>query len=291
MSISDADERRHAADPLDAHWMEACTFDAFDHASGVGFLARVVVEPNRPGAEALWIAWLDGAAPRVSTYGLSATGDPDPDGFAVGGVVAQVLEPRRRLRLLVDDGDDRAELLFAGITPCVDYADEPSTPGIAAGHFEQTGRLEGGLTLGGRTVEFAGLGQRGRSWGSWRWDGVREWHRITGLFDGDRSCNLLQVVDAHGGVGVSGYVYDGGEVQPVVRAERRSRETPGGGPDGFELRLEVAGGRTLAMEAERWREPVRLGDDAVTISETPLRIVGEDRTGVGIYELVTRHAE
>ncbi|HEY7136029.1 MAG TPA: hypothetical protein VIB48_13275 [Acidimicrobiia bacterium] len=289
MSISDADERRHAADTVDASWMEACTFDAFDHASGVGFLARVVVEPNRPAAEALWIAWVDGAAPSVATHGQVEAPPGDRDAFAVGGVTARIVEPLRRLALEVDAGGERADLAFVAITPCVDYAEGPPSPGIASGHFEQTGRLEGALTSGGRSLPFAALGQRGRSWGAWHWDGVREWHRITGFFDGDRSCNLLQVVDAHGGVGVSGYLYDGGSVQPVVRAERRSRETHGGGPDGFELRLELAGGTTLAMEAERWRDPVRLGDEAVTITETPLRIVGDDRSGVGIYELVTRH--
>jgi hypothetical protein len=289
MSISDADERRHAADPVEVSWMEACTFDAFDHASGVGFLARVVVEPNRPAAEALWVAWHDGAAPSVSTHGGGVAPGGDPDALTAGGVSARVLEPLRRSRLEVDTGDDRAELEFAGITPCVDYADGPPSPGIAAGHFEQTGRLAGGLTLGGRSVAFTGLGQRGRSWGAWHWDGVAEWHRITGFFDGDRSCNLLQVVDANGGVGVSGYVYDRDGVHPVVRAERRSRDTTGGGPDGFELRLEVAGGATIAMETERWRDAVRLGDETVRITETPLRLVGDDRSGVGIYELVTRH--
>jgi hypothetical protein len=288
MAVTDLDERRHPVEHSDPHWSDSLYFNGFDRETGVCFLTRMAVLPNQPAANALFIAWLDG----VPGYGyyreLDHLPSADWDATSIEGIGYRMLEPRRRWTLKLDDGDDKVFLEFDGVGPCFDYADNaaPLPKPVAWGHYEQSGTLRGDLVLDGRRVAFDGVSQRDHSWG-WRdWSGVREWHWVTGLFGTERAFNLFHVVDPAGRVSVNGYVLDGDAVHPIVRADRRTRESEGRVPEGYELTLEVAGGGTFEISAERSHSSLPLQPGTTTIQEAPMRLVGGGLSGVGIYELL-----
>jgi hypothetical protein len=290
--VTDLDERRHPVEHPDPHWSDSLYFNGFDLESGDCFLTRMAMLPNQPGATALFIAWLDGAP----TYGyyreLDRLPDADWDTATIEGLGYRMLEPLRRWTLRLDDGDNKAFLEFEGAGPCFDYADNaaPLPQPVAWGHYEQSGTVRGDLFVGGRRLAFEGVSQRDHSWGFRQWDGVREWHWVTGLFGTERAFNLFHVVDAHGSVSANGYVLDTGEVHPIVRADRRTREGEGRVPEGYDLTLEVAGGLQFELAAERSHTALPLRPATTTIQEAPMRLVSGDLEGVGIYELLFNEA-
>jgi hypothetical protein len=71
-----------------------------------------------------------------------------------------------------------------------------------------------------------------------------------------------------------------------VRADRRTRESGGRTPEGYDLTLEVAGGGSYEVAAERSHEALALRPGTTTVQEAPMRLLSGPRTGVGIYELL-----
>jgi hypothetical protein len=286
--VSDLDERRHPVEHPDAHWSDSLYFNGFDLASGVCFLTRMAVLANQPGANALFIAWVDGEPSYGYYRELDHLPGADWDATTIEGLGYRMLAPRRRWSLELDDGDTRAYLEFEGEGECFDYADNaaPLPKPVAWGHYEQSGTMHGDLVLGGRRIAFDGVSQRDHSWG-WRdWSGVREWHWVTGLFGTQLTFNLFHVVDAAGSVSANGYVLDGGEIHPIARADRRTRESGSRTPEGYDLTLEVVGGGSYEVAAERSHEALALRPGTTTVQEAPMRLLSGPRTGVGIYELL-----
>jgi len=157
---------------------------------------------------------------------------------------------------------------------------------VAWGHYEQSGTLRGDVVLGGRAVAFDGVSQRDHSWGFRQWDGVREWHWVSGVFGTDRSFNLFHVVDGSGSVSANGFVYDAGVVHPIVRADRRTKEGEERVPESYELTLEVAGGGAFDIVAERSQPAVPLRPGTTVLQEAPMHLSSDGLAGVGIYELL-----
>ncbi len=322
MVVTDLDERRHPVEHPDAHWSDSLYFNGFDLASDTCFLTRMAVLPNQPAANALFVAWRDGAPAYGYYRELDHLPGADWDATTIAGLGYRMLESRRRWSLELDDGDNKAYLEFEGTGGCFDYADNaaPLPRPVAWGHYEQSGTVRGDLVLGGCRLEFDGVSQRDHSWG-WRdWSGVREWHWVTGLFppSGSRSLrsplprnsggpgagepgplgegwqlhgvgmafNLFHVVDGAGRVSANGYVLDNGQVHPIVRADRQTREGPGRVPEGYDLTLEVAGGASYEVAAERSHESLPLQPGSTTVQEAPMRLRSGRRAGLGIYELL-----
>jgi hypothetical protein len=288
MPVIDLDERRHPVEHDDDHWSDSLYFNGFDLDSDACFLTRMAVLANQPSANALFVAWIDGAP----TYGyyreLERLPAADWDATTIDGLGYRMLEPRRRWTLELHDDATKAYLEFDGAGDCFDYADNPAPlpKPVAWGHYEQSGTVRGDLVLDGSRLAFDGVGQRDHSWG-WRdWGGVREWHWVTGLFGTDMTFNLFHVIDAAGSVSANGYVLDGGDIHPIVRADRRTREGPDRRPEGYELTLEVAGGARFEIEAERSHEALALRPGSTTVQEAPMRLVSGSRAGLGIYELL-----
>ncbi len=288
MPVTDLDERRHPVEDTHEHWSDSLYFNGFDLATGACFLTRMAVLANQPSANALWLAWLDGE-PAYGYYRVTKQlPEADWDATSIDGVTYRMIEPRRRWTLALDDGDDKAFLEFDGFSPCFDYADnrEPLPRAVAWGHFEQSGTVRGDLHLGEHRIAFDGVGQRDHSWGFRQWDGVREWHWVTGLLGTTRSFNLFHVVDGQGCVSASGYVYDAGTARPIVGADRRTREGDGRVPEGYELTLEVEGGRVFEFAARRSHTSVALRPGSTTVQEVPMHLASDGLEGVGVYELL-----
>jgi hypothetical protein len=288
MPITDTDERLHPVEHADEHWSDSLYFNGFDPKTGACFLTRMGVLANQQTANVLFLAWADGAPCYAYYRGLDHMPPWDWDVATLEGIAYRMTEAQRGWTVTLDDGDNRAYLEFSGFSPCFDYRDNvaPVPRAVAWGHYEQSGTVTGDLVVGDRTIGFDGVGQRDHSWGFRQWDGVREWHWVTGLFGDARSFNLFHVVDASGGVTASGYVYDAGTVHPIVRADRRTREGDDRCPESYELTLEASTGAAFEVVAERCATSVPLRPGTTTIQEAPMRLVSGGLEGLGIYELL-----
>lgn len=176
----------------DAAWSESYYFNFVDPKTGIGMFTRMGFRPRNGWADALHAVYLGGD--RVAfTYARRDIGQDlsvyDGD-LKVGGLAITCLEPHKAWRVAYDgpaqDIADGAILLTrskerpAGwFTPAhltMDLTfDMLTEPHFAArgqhGHFEQSGRAKGSLSIGGETHAFEGLGVRDKSWGPRNWSG------------------------------------------------------------------------------------------------------------------------
>ena len=176
----------------DRAWSESYYFNFVDPKSGVGMFTRMGFRPGSGWADALHAVYLGGS--RVAfTYGRRDIGKDlsayDGD-LNVGNLALRCETPFRRWTVTYDgpaqDIPDGAILMTRAKarpegwhTPSqlsmkvdVEALTEPHYAASGAhGHFEQSIRATGGLTIGGETIAFDGYGVRDKSWGPRNWGG------------------------------------------------------------------------------------------------------------------------
>ena len=186
------DERMHPVGD-DRAWSESYYFNFVDPKSGLGMFTRMGFRPRNGWADALHVIYLGGA--RVAfTYDRRDIG-PDLTAYdgdlAVGGLTIACEEPFKRWRVaydgpaqdvadagvLVTRSKARPEGWFKPARLAMQATFETLTaPHYAGqgerGHFEQSGRVTGALSLGGGERTFDGLGVRDKSWGPRNWGGA-----------------------------------------------------------------------------------------------------------------------
>ncbi|HVM09224.1 MAG TPA: hypothetical protein VM345_12220 [Acidimicrobiales bacterium] len=299
MAVTGADERIHPVEDPSAHWSDSLYFNLWDPSSRLFLLTRMAILPNKPGATAGVLAWIDGTP--FAGYGHNLDDVPlaDWDDMGIGALRYHELSPLESWEITLDDGDDRMYLRWDGFTGVVDYADnaQPLPKAVAWGHYEQTCAVAGSITLQGRSIEVRGVGQRDHSWGYRDWAGLQEWHWITGFVRDAggadsapwRSFNLFHVIQPDGSVTVNGFVHDAGTDHLIVAVERTTDETDTRSPERYELALTVEGGRTFTFfgDAEGLEVPVRPHEGGTIVHERLTRITTDDGlVGMGIYELL-----
>jgi hypothetical protein len=121
----------------------------------------------------------------------------------------------------VSYASDRAQLnlSFEGTHPAFDYGSNRHgcPPFSAQNRFEQTGRVVGELTIGGRSLAIDGMGHRNHSWGPRDVNPVHHWTWLAAAAGADLSLQCQWALVA-GEVVVNGYVARDGENSPLVDA-------------------------------------------------------------------------
>ena len=176
-------------------WSESYYFNFVDPVSKIGMFTRMGFRPGDGWADALHVIYLEGS--RVAfTYGRRNIGEDliqyDGD-LKVGELQIECLTPHKAWTIEYDgpaqDIQDAATLLtrsklrpdgwfepaslnmnlsFDCITePHFTHSQDGATG--AYGHFEQSGRIRGNITLGDRTWQVDGYGVRDKSWGPRDW--------------------------------------------------------------------------------------------------------------------------
>ena len=294
MAVTGADERIHPVEDPSPHWSDSLYFNLWDPDANLFLLTRMAVLPNKPGATAGVLAWIDGRPFAGYGHDLDEVPLADWDDMQIGGLRYRAADPLQTWDITLENGEDRLSLRWDGFTGVVDYRDnrEALPKKVAWGHYEQTCTVTGSLELQGRSVEVRGVGQRDHSWGYRDWGGLREWHWITG-FVGEagayRSFNLFHVVQTDGTVTVNGFVHDGGVDHLIVSAERTTSESGMRSPETYELVLAVDGGREFRFTgtADGMEVPVRPHEGGTIVHERLTRITTDDGLeGMGIYELL-----
>src|SRR6185437_1264863 len=187
-----SDERMHPVGD-DPAWSESYYFNFVDAKSGLGMFTRMGFRPRNGWADALHVVYLGGE--RVAfTYGRRDIGMDlttyDGD-LCVGGLTITCEDDFKRWRIAFDGAAQdiadagvlitrskaRPEGWFKPARLSMQAAFETLTaPHYAGqgerGHFEQSGRVTGSLSLGDRERSFDGLGVRDKSWGPRNWGGA-----------------------------------------------------------------------------------------------------------------------
>jgi hypothetical protein len=183
------DERMHPVG-TEAAWSESYYFNFVDPDTKLAMFARMGFRPGDRWADGLHVVYLGGD--RVAfTYGrreIASDLTRYDDNLTVGGLTLECREPFGHWRIAYDgpaqDIADAAILLErsklrpdgwfrpATLTMAVDFHGV-KPPHYAAsggrGHFEQTGRVTGEISIGGRTHRVSGYGVRDKSWGPRDW--------------------------------------------------------------------------------------------------------------------------
>ena len=173
----------------DPAWSESYYFNFVDPDTKLAMFTRMGFRANDGWADGLHVVYLGGDR-LAFTYGRRNIEADDQD-LTVGGLTLQRGEPFKTWRIeydgpaqdiadgsiLITPSKERPEGWFtpAMLRMSLDFETliEPhyaQTGADAHGHFEQTGKVTGTITLGEERWEVSGYGVRDKSWGprSWR---------------------------------------------------------------------------------------------------------------------------
>jgi len=223
------------------------------------------------------------------------------DEVSVAGIDTEVVEPLRawRLQYAADEASLDLDLRAVGAIAALD----PDHPAARAGGmtgFDQTVRVTGTATVGGRRIAVDALGQRGHSWGAPDWDRIALARTVGAWLGDDLAVSLTAIRPAgakhHEDERVAATILDR---DPESGAERATpvvdpRLSTTYDADGRQL----AAGLELFVDGESF--PRRAAGEVacgttldlgrLTLHCAFFRWRMEGRTGVGRYDVLARAA-
>lgn len=162
------------------------------------------------------------------------------------------------------------------------------------GHSDQGGIVTGEVTIGDRTVEIDGVGERDHSWGIRDWRDPDGWQWISAIFDRDTAVNFWRV-NRDDATAVEGYLHLGGESRPVeevtIDTAFRDDEVT---QDSFEVDVTDEADRRFTFSASALTVvPVdfEYESEVTTIRRTPTRYEADGERGYGWSEYATTMAQ
>ena len=282
MSDPEVDDRPRP--PGDPAFSDALTFSFADPAATVCGVARLGLSGG--GASGLVMLFRDGEQLSVVADGEGTPGTAWEEVRAAGLATEALADRGWALR---GTGDVSFELRFDPVGPPL-VLDASSAVGRAGGMegFDHVCRVSG--SFGG--APFAGMGQRGRSWGAPDWDRMSLARTVTAWFDDDHAFSALAVrpaqASSHADEAVAAFLLDGerldvseARLSTTYDAQERQRaaglEVYLGPEEEFPRRLagEVAAGSSLDLG--------RLRLDCAFF-----RWRWDGRTGAGRYDVLRR---
>lgn len=161
---------------------------------------------------------------------------------------------------------------------------------LFTGHADQGLTVSGTVTLGDRTVEVDGVGERDHSWGIRNWRDPENWQWTSAVFDEETALNFWKV-EKPGASAVEGYLHLDGESTRVeaVNVETEFHED-GVTQDTFDLTITDARDRELDVTADAGTVvPVNFEyeEEVTTIRRTPTEYAADGTDGYGWTEYAT----
>lgn len=318
-------------------WSESYYFNFVDPDSKIAMFTRMGWRPGDGWADALHVVYLEGRRV-LFTYGRRDIGTDltayDGD-LRVGGLELECNEAHRSWTVAYSgDAQDIADgaillerrkqrpdgwyqpaTLDMSVTfTCTSdahftWSDDPDTG--AKGHFEQSGRVEGRITVGDETWDVAGHGVRDKSWGPRDWGAAKRSDDSGGASD-DRAFSTAEAPNpfvvwfsanfgpdiAMGGVcwpdpdGIvrgGGWIHRDGAKEKLHDVEVVTRFADGSLiHDGVTLTARTGSGDRVEIEGVVWtvcptKIPMRNG--ATFVNEGVAEFTWGDRVGYGIAEV------
>jgi hypothetical protein len=225
VDLNDADEYAHK--PTEhPDWRESYYFNWVDLETGVSGFSTIGLLPNASKREFVFALFYDGER---EVYFVEPEG-PVPEDFhdslSDGVLSFEVIEPFKEWRILYKGKKLKANIQWIGRFPAYDFGQGSGTSWI--GHFEQSGAPKGTIEFtDGKVIEFSGLGERDKSWGSRDWH-IEGWYALHAQFD-ELSIGL-RLDNVKGEFHPSGVISTADSHVPIKRVDLETRyhnEQPG----------------------------------------------------------------
>jgi hypothetical protein len=284
--LTEKDELRHSHD-RDSTWRESLYWGFVLPEASLGLLAYLRLDPNA-GIVSPMVLVYRGSGEVVYAFNKAYPLPPklELDEVNLEGFRFSGLRPLSACALAFTDGAGTSlEFHFTGLHPPFEYAqNRTGCPRyLATNRFEQAGRFEGTLRLKDETFPLSLYGQRDHSWGTRDWDAIQHYKWIAAQNRDGAALNLTYSV-VRGEVAFNGYVYSGGKMEGIVRADINT--TYAG--DGITHRAISAavfdeGGRTTRLDATMFAVTELPMEQSVVV-EGAARVAIDGIPGAGIFE-------
>lgn len=297
--VTPEDDAYHPPETDDPSWIETIWFPFFVPEESLSASIRVRLSPNLGELEATVAGW-KGESEGLFGDRITETleGTPDLRGLHVGDRLRiECLEPLSRYRLRHEGPHSSLDLEFEAIMPPNPVPPEAS-PGMFAGHFEQSGHVTGRLDLHGRSVDIDCHTIRDRSWGPRRMPDRLRLGNAYATADDHAFFAYIKPDEDGREVVTHGYLLKDG-VEAVLTGGLRETTLRDGMPVAVRLEAEDAAGRRFEVSGEcvntmasnagngvyavlnlvRWREgaEVLFGENHDVWSETDWLAAGRAR--------------
>ncbi len=178
--MTEEDEYAHAPSER-KDWRESYYFNWVDVETGVSGFSTIGLLPNASMREFVFALFYNG---EKEVYFREPTG-PIPDDFQESlsdGILSyELIAPLKEWRICYEREGFRADIKWPGRFAAYDFGGGSGTSW--AGHFEQSGSPYGTIQLrDGRVMEFRGLGERDKSWGTRDWH-IESWYALHAQFE------------------------------------------------------------------------------------------------------------
>jgi hypothetical protein len=179
-SLVDADEYAHEPDDS-SDWRESYYFNWVDLETGISGFSTIGLLPNAKRSEFVFALFYNGER---ETYFVEPNGTVPKDfhdSLADGVLSYKVVEPFKDWRIRYRGKNLKADIQWIARFPAYDFGHGSGTSWT--GHFEQSGVPKGKIEFSdGKIVNFNGLGERDKSWGSRDWH-IEGWYALHAQFD------------------------------------------------------------------------------------------------------------
>lgn len=219
ITVEDEKRQKPTSDPL---FRDSLYFNVYDKNSKIAVSTSIGLRPNLGIAEAAFVVFQgEKILVAYAETGLELP-DSDWDNICVGRVCYKWVEPLKSFDITYRDEKNRVnvELHWVGFTPIFDYkTNVHQLPSIVYSlHYEQAGRIRGGIELPSGGFKIDGYGIRDHSAGVRDWNSISRWYFVSGVKEKD-FVFCLWTVYAGGGEGTGGWVYRDGKLLGVRDAK------------------------------------------------------------------------
>jgi hypothetical protein len=200
---------------------DAVTFAFADAEAELFGSARLGLAPEGETASALAVLFAGREAVVVHAQGGVEITEADWADIEVAGLRARIGEPLQRWSVDFEHDDGAFALSFTALAPSFEFGVDTAvarTGGMEG--YEHFCRVEGEVSVAGRSRPVTCLGQRGHAWGTPDWDAIERATSVSVWLSEDRAIALQAVMPAgaqgHDAEAVSAVLLDAGEEGPVV---------------------------------------------------------------------------
>ena len=219
--ISEKDEGRHPPRAGNL-WNESYYFNFYDSQAQIGGFTRIGLQENINKSN-VWCLLIKDGKPAYNRFILELphTEAGMEHGVTVGGLTYRVLEPLKRFKIEFKDRDTQLDLTWEAVHPVKEIGEKQGElpNNIASAHYEQGGRVEGTVTIKGKSSSIKGFGMRDHSWGIRDWEGVKNWMAMWPIFSKELLIAAIRITLLNDNIIQTGFVFDGNENIDVVEVK------------------------------------------------------------------------
>ena len=179
-NLTDSDEYAHTPNEK-PDWRESYYFNWVDLSAGISGFSTIGLLPNTSKREFVFALFYNGEREVYFVEPVCVVSEDFHEALSDGVLSYELVEPFKEWKIHYEGKKLQADIRWIGRFPAYDFGRGSGTSW--AGHFEQSGVPRGKIEfLDGKVIEFNGLGERDKSWGSRDWH-IESWYALHAQFD------------------------------------------------------------------------------------------------------------